>query len=152
MKLAIANNGRVGALRPCQAGFTLVECMAALLFIAIVIPAAVEALHIATGAGEIAVRKGEAAHIADRVLNESIVMTNWNSGAQNGTVSQGADEFHWTLNSQNWPQDTMELLTATVTFSVQGRDYSMQMSTLANLQAQTLSTGPAASQPAGMMR
>jgi type II secretory pathway pseudopilin PulG len=153
MKLAIAtNNGRVGARRPCQSAFTLVECMAALIFIAIVIPAAVEALHIATGAGEIAVRKGEAAHIADRVLNESIVMTNWNSGSQNGTVNQGADEFHWTLNSQNWPQDTMELLTATVTFSVQGRDYSLQMSTLANLQTQTLPTGPAASQPAGMMR
>lgn len=103
---------------------------------AIVIPAAVEALHVASGAGEIAVRKGEAAHVADRVLNQSLVMTNWSTGPQNGVADEGSDEFRWTLKCQNWPQDTMELLTATVTFSTQGRDYSVELSTLANLQTQ----------------
>ncbi len=34
----------------------------------------------------------------------------------------------------------MELLTAEVTFSAQGHDYSVKMSTLANLQNQTNST------------
>jgi prepilin-type N-terminal cleavage/methylation domain-containing protein len=153
MKLVTANNGLTGARRTGHdAGFTLVECMAALLFLAIIIPAAVEALHVASGAGEIAVRKGEAAHIADRILNQSIVMTNWNSGGQNGTVSEGADDFRWTLSSQNWPQDTMELLTAQVTFSVQGRDYSVKMSTLASLQTQTLPGGTAGSTTTGMTR
>gem|GEM_PF-374088 len=124
------------ARRPYQSGFTLAETMAALVFMAIVIPAAVEAVHVASGAGEIAVRKGEAAHVADRVLNQSLVMTNWNTGPQSGVADAGSDEFHWTLKSQNWPQDTMELLTATVTFSTQGRDYSVELSTLANLQTQ----------------
>ena len=113
--------------------------MVALLFVAIVIPAAVEALHVASGAGEIAVRKGEAAHVADRVLNESLVMTNWNTGSQNGTAYEGADEFHWMLSSQNWQQDAMQLLTAEVTFTTQGRNYSVKMSTLASLQTQTTS-------------
>ena len=58
--------------------FTLAEVLAAMLFLAIVIPAAVEALHVASLAGEVAARKGAAARIADRILNESIVTTNWN--------------------------------------------------------------------------
>ena len=124
-----------------QRGFTLAETMAALAFMAIVIPAAVGALHVASGAGEIAVRKGEAAHVAERILNQSLVMTNWSTGAQSGVADEGADEFHWTLKSQNWPQDTMELLTADVTFSTQGRNYSVELSTLASLQTQTTPMG-----------
>src|ERR1019366_4127245 len=49
--------------------FTLAEVLAALLFLAIVIPTAVEALHIASLAGEVAARKGAAARVADRILN-----------------------------------------------------------------------------------
>ena len=123
-----------------NAAFTLAEVLAAMLFLAIVIPAAVEALHVASLAGEVAVRKGVAARIADRVLNESIVMTNWNLGSQNGTVTEGAEEFRWTLNSQNWPVDTMQLLTSEVKFSAQGHDYSVKLSTLANLQTLPMTT------------
>jgi type II secretory pathway pseudopilin PulG len=128
MKLATVQNKVIS-------GFTLAETLAALVFMAIVIPAVVGALHVASGAGEIAVRKGEAAHIADRVLNQSLVMTNWSAGPQSGVADEGSDEFRWTLKSQNWPPDTMELLTANVTFSTQGRDYTVQLSTLASLQS-----------------
>jgi Tfp pilus assembly protein PilV len=115
--------------------FTLAEVLAAMLFLAIVIPAAVEALHVAGLAGEVAARKGAAARLADRLLNESIVTTNWNMGAQSGTAAEGAEGFRWTLNNQNWPIDTtaaMRILTATVTFSAQGHDYSVELSTLVN--------------------
>ena len=118
--------------------FTLAEVLAAMLFLAIVIPAAVEALHVAGLAGEVAARKGAAARLADRLLNESIVTTNWNTGTQSGTATEGAEEFRWTLNNQTWPVDTaagMRLLTASVTFSAQGHDYSVQLSTLANAQS-----------------
>src|SRR5215469_14289664 len=65
----------------CHASaFTLAEVLAAMLFLAIVIPAALEALHVAGLAGEVAARKGAAARLADRLLNESIVTTNWNIG------------------------------------------------------------------------
>ncbi|HEX3625471.1 MAG TPA: type II secretion system protein [Verrucomicrobiae bacterium] len=135
------------ARRPYQSAFTLAETLAALVFMAILIPAVVEALHVASGAGEIAVRKGEAAHVADRVLNQSLVMTNWSTGAQNGVTDVGSDEFHWTLKSQNWPQDTMQLLTATVSFSTQGHDYSVELSTLANLQSQATPAGTQGKMP-----
>ncbi len=122
------------------AAFTLAEVLAAMLFLAIVIPTAVEALHVSSLAGEVAARKGAAARIADRVLNESLVMTNWNNGVQNGTVSEGALDFRWTLSSQAWPQGVMQMLTAQVTFQAQGKDYSVKLSTLANLQNQPVPT------------
>jgi type II secretory pathway pseudopilin PulG len=121
--------------------FTLAEVLAALLFLAIVIPAAVEALHVASLAGAVAARKGAAARVADRILNESLVMTNWNSGTQNGTVTEGTQEFRWTLTSQNWPQDMMQWVTAEVTFSAQGHDYSVKLSTLANSQTPNTTMG-----------
>ena len=118
-------------------GFTLVEVLAALLFLAIVIPAAVEALHLSSLAGEVAVRKGAAVRVADRILNESLVLTNWTTGTLNGTVTEGAREFRWTLTSQNWPVDaTMTLLTTEVKYSAKGHDYSVKLCTLANAQSQ----------------
>ena len=137
------NKGRVGALRrpdaaarrPYQTGFTLAEVLAAMLFLAIVIPAAVEALHVASLAGEVAARKGAAARVADRVLNENIVTTNLSGGTQSGTVSEGALDFRWTLTRANWPADAMQLLTAEVKFTAQGKDYSVKFSTLADSQS-----------------
>jgi hypothetical protein len=125
--------------------FTLAEVLAALLFLALVIPAAVEVLHIASLSGEVAARKTEAARVADRLLNESIVTTNWMS-ARSGTVTEGTLDFRWTLSSQVWQQDPiaqMQLLTAEVKYSAQGRDFSVKLSTLANPQSQSLTTtGP----------
>ena len=144
-----------------QAAFTLVEVLAALLFMAIVIPVAVEGLQIASRAGEVAQRKAEAARVADRILNESIVTTNYAQSTQSGTVFEGLREFHWTLQSAAWSQGStnqalpgqsssgqvnsvqptvnqftagqiaMNLLTVVVTYPVQGRDYSVSLSTLA---------------------
>jgi Tfp pilus assembly protein PilV len=133
MKFATLKNKRNAA------GFTLAEVLAALLFLAIVIPAAVEALHVASLAGEVAARKGQAARVADRILNESLVTTNWNQ-TQNGTITEGAEEFRWKLTSQNWPRDLMQLVTTEVAFTAQGHDYSVKMSTLANLPTATTTT------------
>ena len=123
-----------------QDAFTLAEVLAALLFLAIVIPAAVEAMHVASLAGEVAARKGAAVRVADRILNESLVTTNWSGSVQSGTVSEGALDFRWTLTSQNWPQDSMQMLTAEVKFLAQGKDYSVKLSTLAGSQNQPATT------------
>jgi Tfp pilus assembly protein PilV len=122
-------------------GFTLAEVLAALMFLAIVIPTAVEALHVASLAGEVAARKSEAARVADRVLGESIVTTNWTAGVQSGTITEGMLDFRWQLTAQSWPQDSMQLLTAQVTYSAQGKDYSVHLSTLANYQTLAVPSG-----------
>jgi type II secretory pathway pseudopilin PulG len=116
------------------AGFTLAEVLAALVFMAILIPVALEGLSIASRAGEVAVRKSEAALVAERILNESIVMTNWNSAVQNGTLRQGLREFRYSFRNDPWVQDpnqsAMRQLSVEVLFTAQGRDYSVKMSTL----------------------
>jgi Tfp pilus assembly protein PilV len=134
MRLATARN-------PSSGGFTLAEVMAAMLFLAVVVPVAVEVLHLSTLAGEVAVRKSVAARVADRILSESLVTTNWSNGAQSGTVTEGTLDLKWKLFSAAWPEDSMQLLTAEVTFSAQGKDYAVKMSTLANLQNQAQPAG-----------
>jgi len=112
--------------------FTLAEVLAAMLFLAIVIPAAVEAMHLASLAGEVAARKGAAVRVADRILNESLVTTNWTSGTQSGKTSEGALDFDWTLTTQSWPEDSaLQVVTAEVKFTAQGKDYSVKLNTLA---------------------
>jgi type II secretory pathway pseudopilin PulG len=117
-----------------QSAFTLAEVLAALVFMAILIPVALEALSIATRAGEVAARKGEAALVAERVLNENVATTNWNSSVQNGSVRQGVRELNWTLHNDPWTADAtqsaMRQLSVEVKYYVQGRQYSLRMSTL----------------------
>lgn len=116
--------------------FTLAEVLAALLFMAIVVPVAVEGLHIASLAGAVAERKGEAARVAQRLLEESLVTTNWNQALQRGDVTEGQRQFRWTLRNDPWNQDpnqnVMQQVSVEVFFTAQNREYSVRMSTLVN--------------------
>ena len=117
----------------CSA-FTLAEVLAALVFMAILIPVALEGLSIASRAGEVAARKSEAALVAERVLNESVITTNWNTTVQNGSVRQGIRDFRWTLRNAPWDKDpnqtAIRLLSVEVTYTAQGRDYLVKLNTL----------------------
>ena len=116
--------------RRCVEGFTLAEVLAALLFMAIVIPVAMQGLSIASRAGAVAERKREAARVAERLLNETLVTTNWSESAHSGVVMEIDREYQWRLRSDRWTEPTMQLLTVEVTFPVQGKDYAVQLSTL----------------------
>ncbi len=123
--------------RSAEAGFTLAEVLAALAFMAIVIPVAVDGLRIASAAGELAVGKAEAARVAERELNEIAVTTTAGGGtAQSGTVQEGGHNYQWKLHSELWPQDSMQLLTMEVTFTSRDRAYATRLSTLVNLPQQ----------------
>ena len=133
--------GRAGAAvamksarRRSTAGFTLAEVLAALMFMAIVIPAAIEGLRIASLAGTVAERKGEAVRVAQRLLAENLVTTNWNQSAQSGTLTEGRRQFRWTMRTDPWNQDRNQnvilQLSVEVKYAAQNRDYSVRMSTL----------------------
>src|SRR5215471_20453122 len=129
-------NRKANATRfAASAAFTLAEVLAAMVFLAILIPVALEGLSIASSVGEIAARKGEAALVAERVLNESIVLTNWNRSSLSGTIRQGAREFNWSLRSDPWNQDpnvsTIRLVSVEVKYMVQGRERAFTLGTLA---------------------
>jgi hypothetical protein len=116
------------------AAFTLAEVLAALLFMAIVIPVAIEGLHIASLAGTVSERKGEAARVARRLLTETLVTTNGDQSGQSGTVTEGQRQFRWTMKNDLWNQDpnqnVIRLLSVEVFFTAQNREYSVRMSTL----------------------
>ena len=118
------------------AGFTLAEVMAALFFLAIVVPVAIGALQVASRSGEVAERKAAAARIADRVLNETVVTAATPTLQQRGTIVENGRPFRWTLQRDSWPvtltsTTSLQVLTVSVAFSAQGRDYDLRMCTLA---------------------
>lgn len=125
---------KCSASRNAASAFTLAEVLAALMFMAIVIPVAVQGLQISGRAGALAERKREAVRVAERVLNESIVTTNWNKSSLSGTVMEADREYRWTLRTESWSESAMQLLSVEVTFPVQGEDHTVQLNTLANTQ------------------
>ena len=111
-------------------GFTLVEVLAALVFMAIVIPVAMKALGVANRAGEVSYRKAAAARIGERVLNEMLITSQFQGLSQNGVAYEGQQQYSWTIRSEPWTQDAMMLVSIQVLFAVQGRDYDVHLSTL----------------------
>lgn len=129
-----------------RAGFTLVEVLAALLFMAVVIPVAVQGLQVASRASVVGQRKAVAARIAERVLNEQVVMMQSGMGAgQSGVFHEGTVDYSWTVKIEPWDQsqnvtllqiNPMQTVTAQVSFPVQGHTYEVHLSTLTNAMTQ----------------
>ena len=74
----------ISTTRKDSRGFTLVETLAAMLFMAIVIPVAVRGVMLANRAGVVAERTRVAAQLADTLLTETVVTESWRYGAQEG--------------------------------------------------------------------
>ena len=113
-----------------RAGFTLAEVLAALVFMAIVIPAAVQGLQIASLAGQVAQRKSAAVRVADRLLNETILTSQAKVANQSGSIQEGPYLYRWRTRNEPWQLDAIHLITMQVNFEVQGKDYDVRLSTL----------------------
>lgn len=115
-----------------RAAFTLAEVLAALLFMAIVIPVALNGLRIASLAAQVGERKTVAARVAERVLNEQTlpVVATTGGNSTSGSITEGPYEYRWTVQSTPWTEGTLQLMTVKVTYQVQGRDYEVTISTL----------------------
>jgi prepilin-type N-terminal cleavage/methylation domain-containing protein len=117
-------------VKPTRAGFTLAEVLAALAFMAIVIPVAVQGVAVASRAGQVAARKADAARIGDRVLNELEVTGQLLSGVQSGVIREGTREFRWSMQTQSWLEGNLNQVTVSVAFEVQGQAYDLRLATL----------------------
>jgi type II secretory pathway pseudopilin PulG len=93
--------GKSRAVR--HGAFTLAEVLAALTFMAIVIPVAIEGLRVANRAGVVAQRKTVAARVAERVLNESFLGGQSQAGARNGVVREGTVDYRWSIRYTVFP-------------------------------------------------
>src|SRR5262245_38708132 len=125
------------AAKQARQAFTLAEVLAALAFMAIVIPVAVEGLRVANLAGQVGQRKVVAARIAERVLNERVVTSQAPTAtSQRGVVQDGVQQYQWFVHSELWPEDSMRVVTVEVTFPVQGQTYDVRLSTLTDTSTQ----------------
>jgi len=124
-------------VKPTRAGFTLAEVLAALAFMAIVIPVAVQGIAVASRAGQVAARKADAARIGDRVLNELEVTGQLLGGVQSGVIREGAREFRWSMQTQSWLEGNLNQVTVSVAFEVQGQTYDLRLATLIDPNAAT---------------
>jgi prepilin-type N-terminal cleavage/methylation domain-containing protein len=113
-----------------QRGFTLVEVLAALLFMAILIPATMHGVAVSSRAGILGQRKSTAMRIAERVLDEQILTGQVTTGPGNGSIIDGDVTYPWTLKVDSWSEDAMSLVTVLVSFEVQGSIFDVGASTL----------------------
>src|SRR5687768_10814165 len=127
--------------RDAKPGFTLVEVLAAMVFMAILIPVTVRAVRVASQAGQVGERKTVAARIAERVMNELLVTGRMNQSSASGRIEERHRVYDWTMRSEPWPEDKMNLVTVRVAYEVQGREYDVNLSTLFD-SAQITTTQP----------
>jgi prepilin-type N-terminal cleavage/methylation domain-containing protein len=126
-----------------RSGFTLAEVLAALLLMVIVIPVALQGLHIASRAGEVGQRKMIAARIGNKVINELKVMAQLQNSGQTGVVQEHGINYRWTVKNQAWTEDAlsqMTVATVTVSFLAQGQNYDVRLSTLVAPPQQMMTT------------
>lgn len=119
------------------AGFTLAEVLAALLLMAIVIPAGMQAMSIASRAGQLGQRKAEAAQVAESVLAETAVTSTAATTPSSGSTVRNGRTYAWSVRTETWPVDAMTLVTVEVTFTVQNAPFKVSLSTLKSGSATT---------------
>ncbi len=120
--------------RSAQRGFTFVEILIAMVFMAILVPISVQALLIANRAGSVARHKRQAVRLANNLLTEMVITDEWVNGQRSGDLSDQNANYRWELDNASWTEDSdlsLVTLTMRVYFTVQGREYSVSVSTLA---------------------
>jgi len=108
----------------------MAEVLAALLLMAIIVPVAMQGVQIASRAGILGQRKAVAMRVAERVLNELIATDGLTQSTGSGTVAEGDQSYAWTMQTETWPEDAMNVVTVRVVFNVQGNDYNVSLSSI----------------------
>jgi type II secretory pathway pseudopilin PulG len=116
--------------RKSRRAFTLAEVLAALLFMAIIIPVAMEGVSVSSRAGILGQRKAAAMRVAESILNEMVVTGDIASSTSTGTAVDGDVTYPWTMKSSAWSEEAMTEVTVTVSFTVQGNTYDVSATTL----------------------
>jgi len=115
---------------PTQPGFTFIEVLAAMLFLAILVPAILQALTIANRASEVSERSAIAAELASNKLSELTLNQAWTTAETKGDFGQDWPGYRYEVNQATWDVDDMTNLSVDVFYSIQGKERSLQLSTL----------------------
>ncbi len=93
--------------------FSLIEAIAALLLVAIVLPAAMQGVSLATRASSTALKRRALAECARFRMAEIIADSEWSSGDAKGTFDDYPD-YRWQLTVSDWEDDDLKELILTV--------------------------------------
>lgn len=110
--------------------FTFVEVLASMLFIAIVIPAAIKGIRLAAEAGTLAERKSTALQLGESLLQEMIVTEEWRSSTGGGTFEEPWENYEWRIETGTWTEPGLQMLTLYVTFPIRQQPFEISMTTL----------------------
>ena len=128
-------------LRRHRRGFTLIEVMATLLILGIVMPPVIGGITLATRAASIAKHHNEASQLAQDKLSEILIGNEWQNGSESGDFGSDWPGYRWASSVSNWAQDTtgagLQQIDLTVTWTEQGREQTVTLSTIAYLRVQT---------------
>ena len=117
-----------------NSGFTLIEVLAAMMFLAILVPAIVSALSLSGHISELSDRRAVAAELAENQLNEELMANNWMSNnSTKGDFGTDYPGYTWEMTQSAWSGDTLNNMTQlamVVTFPVQGRPQTVRLTTL----------------------
>ncbi len=130
-----ATCGRTATGRTGAAAFTFAEVLAALVFMAIVVPVAMHGLQIASRAGAVAERKGVATRLADQILNDLVVSGNWRTAGTSPRLGlewkDYEKDYQYRTFNEAWSEDSMmRLISVEVYYQVQSKDFQVRLSTL----------------------
>ena len=130
--------------RPARwsAAFTFVEILAAMLFLALVVPAIVGALGVANRASEMAERSALAGELAQNKMSELLTDNAWQTPAfTNGDFAGTYLGYRSEMTTENWTGDPvntgMTALHVDVHYNIQGNDHTIRLSTLVYIPSTT---------------
>lgn len=116
-----------------RTGFTLVEVLAALLLIAIVLPAVMKGISMATSVAGVVRMRSEAVGLAQAKLNEICATGDWESDGS-GDFSPDHPDYHWSSSVAAWDGDEegtgIEMVQVRVTWEQRGSEKEVVLSTL----------------------
>jgi general secretion pathway protein I len=118
----------------CAGGFTLIEVLATLLLLAIVLPAVMRGITLATEAGSTARWRTNAAELARSKLAELVATHQWQQGTLSGDFSPDWPAYQWQASVQSWPGDTsagLQQIDLTVTWTERNHPEALTLTTLA---------------------
>ena len=113
-------------------GFTFVEVLASLVFLAILMPVLISALTLSNRASVVAERSSVAIQLAENKLNELQLADAWMTAGSRGEFENDRAGYRWEMTQSDWEGGEMVELRLRVLFEVQGQEREVHLSTLVN--------------------
>lgn len=129
MKCSLSRTKSYSGLRRNR-GFTFAEVLAAMVFLAILLPVVMQGLVLANRASVVSERKRTAVHLGNSLLTELVATEQWSFAGNRGNFGPGNELYEWELLQTGWNLDDMEQLTLIVSYPVQGQVHQINLTTL----------------------